>query len=74
MASVLLPMLQRAGYRAIMRETTDWVIGDPKKRPYGRCCMDADSSAWQGFDVGVADPTRAGVPFGHMQAPPCPDS
>jgi hypothetical protein len=51
-------MLQRAGYRVIVGETADWVIGDPKKRPYDGCYMDADSSAWQGFDVGVADPTR----------------
>ena len=57
-ASALRSMLQRAGYRVIVGETADWVIGDPKKRPYDGCYMDADSSVWQGFDVGVADPTR----------------
>ena len=57
-ASALRSMLQRAGFRVIVGETADWVIGDPKKRPYDGCYMDADSSVWQGFDVGVADPTR----------------
>ena len=39
-------------------KTADWVIGHPMKRPYDGCCIDAGSSAGQGVDVGVADPTR----------------
>ena len=56
--SVLQSMLQRAGYRVVKGETADWVIDDPKKPPYDGCYMDAGSYAWQGFDVGVTDPTR----------------
>ena len=53
-------MMKGLTWRVVQGETACWWPGQPHLRPYDILACPKEQSVWQGYDVGVADPTRIG--------------